>query len=91
MSSSSSPVEHEDLWFKDGDVVLSITEGGVENLFRVHRSILAIASPVFRDMLSIPQSSGGQDVPISFPDSVQARHCALGGAVCFPESTKHEL
>ncbi|KAF8502576.1 hypothetical protein JB92DRAFT_3123679 [Gautieria morchelliformis] len=83
MSSSSSPVEHEDLWFEDGDVVMNVTEGGVEHRFRVHRSILAIASPVFRDMLSMPQPSGGQDLPISLLDAVQDVTALLGALYVF--------
>ncbi|KAF8527206.1 hypothetical protein JB92DRAFT_3093264 [Gautieria morchelliformis] len=61
MSSISTPVEHEDFWFEEGDVVLSVTEDGVEHRFCVHRLILKIASPIFRDMLWMPRPSGDED------------------------------
>jgi BTB/POZ domain len=51
MSEPPSPIKSEDFWFEDGDIVLSVTEHGVEHHFRVHRTMLTIASPVFRDML----------------------------------------
>ncbi|KAF8502573.1 hypothetical protein JB92DRAFT_3145916 [Gautieria morchelliformis] len=79
MRSTSSPVEHQDFWFEDGDVVLSVTEDGVEHHFRVHRLILKIASPVFRDMLSMPRPSGSEDMPVPLPeDSVQDVTALLG-------------
>ncbi|KAF8479937.1 hypothetical protein JB92DRAFT_3042188 [Gautieria morchelliformis] len=51
MADASSTVRSRDYWYKDGDTVLSVTEYGVEHQFRVHRPILTIPSPVFRDML----------------------------------------
>ena len=39
----------------DGDVVLKSSDGV---LFRVHKVILSLASPFFRDMFSLPQSPG---------------------------------
>jgi BTB/POZ domain len=56
MADASSTVRSGDFWFKDGDTVLSVTEDDVEHQFRVHRSILIIASPVFRHMLRDYQS-----------------------------------
>lgn len=41
------------VWFDDGNVVLQAEQ----TLFKVHRSILALHSPVFKDMFSIPQPS----------------------------------
>ena len=55
MGDALTPRRSEDFWFEDGDIVLSVTEDGVEYHFRVHRAILTIASPVFHDMLSMPQ------------------------------------
>jgi BTB/POZ domain len=79
MRSTPSPVENEEFWFEDGDVVLSVTEDGVEHHFRVHRLILKIASPVFRDMLSMPRPSGGEDLPVPLPgDSVEDLTALLG-------------
>ncbi|KAL0952535.1 hypothetical protein HGRIS_006794 [Hohenbuehelia grisea] len=55
---------HPDLYFEDGNLVLSAmdeetaldhnTEHQIVTFFRVHRSILAKHSPVFRDMLAFP-------------------------------------
>lgn len=50
---SHSPAEpiRSDIWYEDGNVVLQAE--GVQ--FRVHKSILAQSSSVFRDMFSFPQ------------------------------------
>jgi hypothetical protein len=47
----------ENIWLRDGNVILraEIT------LFKVHQSILAIHSAVFRDMFELPQPSSVQD------------------------------
>ncbi|KAJ7494265.1 hypothetical protein B0H11DRAFT_930315 [Mycena galericulata] len=45
------PQRIEELWFEDGSIIL---QAGTSQ-FRVHRSILAARSHVFRDMLSFPQ------------------------------------
>jgi hypothetical protein len=45
------PSRIEELWFKDGTLVLA-AEG---SLFRVYGGLLAKRSPVFHDMLQIPQ------------------------------------
>ncbi|KLO06823.1 hypothetical protein SCHPADRAFT_945786 [Schizopora paradoxa] len=47
------PTPHESLWFDDGSIVLQTDV----HLYRVHKSILAKYSSVFRDMLDM--SSGG--------------------------------
>ena len=49
---------HEKLWFSDGNIVLAsdYTETPEEQgklLFRVHKSVLAMNSPVFRDMFEV--------------------------------------
>lgn len=50
---SEVPTRHSTLWFEDGNIVL-VTDA--ENVgFKVHRSILARQSLVFRDMFEIPQ------------------------------------
>jgi BTB/POZ domain len=45
----------EDLYLEDGNVVLSVNdlEGNVIH-FRVHKSVLARQSSVFKDMFSVP-------------------------------------
>ncbi|KAJ7914371.1 hypothetical protein B0H13DRAFT_2190058, partial [Mycena leptocephala] len=45
------PSRIEELWFKDGTLMLT-AEG---SLFRVYGGLLAKRSPVFHDMLQIPQ------------------------------------
>ena len=52
------PKKSETYWFEDGNIVLKAsgaTSG--ETLYRVHSSIFARHSEVFKDMLSIPQPS----------------------------------
>lgn len=39
------------VWFDDGNIVIQAKE----TLFKVHKSVLALHSPVFKDMFSIPQ------------------------------------
>ncbi|KAI0783906.1 hypothetical protein BC629DRAFT_1518042 [Irpex lacteus] len=51
MSALENFVKYADLWFEDGNVVLVAEESG----YRVHRSLLARHSDVFRDMFSMPQ------------------------------------
>ena len=47
-------IRDSEFWFSDGDVVLGIesTEAKVTHLFRVHKPILELYSPVFRNTLS---------------------------------------
>ena len=37
-SESTPPIKSEDLWFEDGDIILSVTEDGIERHFCVHRA-----------------------------------------------------
>ncbi|TDL16702.1 hypothetical protein BD410DRAFT_795103 [Rickenella mellea] len=57
----SSPVtdriRHPTLWFDDGNIILTTKV----SLFRVHRGLLSMNSPVFADMLSIPQPDHIED------------------------------
>ncbi|TCD63778.1 hypothetical protein EIP91_004961 [Steccherinum ochraceum] len=60
-SSASEPTpkewaKHKDLWFDDGNVILAAGN----TLFRVYRGLLANASPIFRDMFSIPQPADAE-------------------------------
>ncbi|KAJ7611822.1 hypothetical protein FB45DRAFT_941104, partial [Roridomyces roridus] len=51
MQVDDTPHRHAELWFDDGSIVIQ-----AENTqFRVHRSILAARSLIFRDMFSFPQ------------------------------------
>lgn len=47
---------HEDLYFSDGDIVLSAVNAASKDevLLRVHKLILSHNSPVFRDMFAFP-------------------------------------
>lgn len=53
--SQTNDKRDEDLYFADGSVVLFAKDAD-ENLvyFRVHKSVLAKNSPVFKDMLAMP-------------------------------------
>ncbi|KAJ6630402.1 hypothetical protein B0H10DRAFT_1939161 [Mycena sp. CBHHK59/15] len=48
---TTAPQRVEDLWFDDGSLVIQAEQ----SLFRVYRAVLALRSPVFKDMLSFPQ------------------------------------
>lgn len=53
-SHSMGPVmtkQHPDWWFPDGSIVVLAQDTG----FRVHMSLLARHSPVFRDVFALPQ------------------------------------
>ena len=80
---STPPIKSEDFWFEDGDIILSVTEDGVESHFCVHRSILTIASPVFRDMLSMPQAPECKNQLVRLiDDSVKDLKALLGALYC---------
>jgi len=49
-----SPTRVNSLWFDDGNIIL-VAEGFK---FRVHKSMLAKSSPVFRDLFTVPQPTG---------------------------------
>lgn len=59
--SSASPPYDET---SDGDVILKSSD---EVLFRVHKVILSLASPFFRDMFSLPQTVTPSDGPSNAP------------------------
>lgn len=46
-----------DLWFPDGSIVLRADN----TLFKVYSGMLAQASPIFEDMLSLPQFTPSED------------------------------
>ena len=49
------PVVARPIWHEDGDIVLSVKDGKIEQQFLVHRQMLCRTSNVFRDMLAMPQ------------------------------------
>ncbi|KAF7370405.1 BTB domain-containing protein [Mycena sanguinolenta] len=53
-----APIKHSEFWLRDGSVVLQAQN----TQFRVHFSVLARHSPVFRDMEELPQPSDGPSV-----------------------------
>ena len=57
VTSSTSSVDQierdEKYWLEDGNIIIVAT-GGSEVGFRVYKGLLARASPVFRDLFSIP-------------------------------------
>ncbi|KAL1756162.1 hypothetical protein FB107DRAFT_290290 [Schizophyllum commune] len=57
---NAPPAKRSDIWFDDGNIILQ-----AENLqFRVHRSLLARHSPVFKDIFGIPQPANTSEVLI---------------------------
>ncbi|KLO08386.1 hypothetical protein SCHPADRAFT_610385 [Schizopora paradoxa] len=56
---SNGPKPHDFLWFPDGNVVLATDTF----LFKVHKSLLAVHSSVFRDMFELPNVGHGDPVP----------------------------
>nr|GAT45809.1 predicted protein [Mycena chlorophos] len=53
---TTEPCRAEELWFEDENIVLQA--GNTQ--YRVHRSMLARHSPVFRDMLAFPQPADAE-------------------------------
>ncbi|KLO07748.1 hypothetical protein SCHPADRAFT_945039 [Schizopora paradoxa] len=53
------PKRHDFLWFPDGNVVLATDA----SLFKVHKSLLAVHSSVFRDMFELPNVGHAGVVP----------------------------
>lgn len=49
ITTAATATRHEDLWFRDGNIVLATHT----LLFRVHKSILSLHSSVFRDMFEL--------------------------------------
>ena len=55
-----SPQPHELLWFSDGNVVLATDQ----YLFKVHKSLLALHSSVFKDMFELLNVDGSNAAEI---------------------------
>ncbi|TDL16712.1 hypothetical protein BD410DRAFT_776947 [Rickenella mellea] len=51
------------LWFEDGNVILTTNL----SIFRVHRGLLSMNSPVFADMLTLPQPEASEDILEGLP------------------------
>ena len=83
MAESTPPIKSDEFWFEDRDIVLSVTADGVETHFRIHRTILTIPSPVFRDMLSIPQPPECETLPVPLQDDSLHDVKALLGALYY--------
>ncbi|KAJ7612186.1 hypothetical protein FB45DRAFT_1065545 [Roridomyces roridus] len=58
MEVDTEPQRIPELWFKDGNIVLQA--GNTQ--FRVYGGILAARSPIFEDMLSLPQPPGESEL-----------------------------
>lgn len=87
---SCTDQHHPELYYEDGNVVLSaIAQDGRRQFFRVHQSILCRHSPVFAQMFDIPplRTSGSKDaiaetyedvVHIQMPDNAEDLASFLG-------------
>jgi hypothetical protein len=68
-SNPPDPQRVEELWFEEGSLVIRAQT----TLFRIPRAILAARSPIFADMLSIPQPSDSEKLDgcpvVEIPDS----------------------
>lgn len=83
MSNSKGYQHSESIYFTDGDICLSapyaqaLESSPADGLiFRVHRFILSLHSPVFRDMFDLPEQPGANvlydDVAlVQMPDSAE--------------------
>ncbi|TDL25286.1 hypothetical protein BD410DRAFT_896201 [Rickenella mellea] len=53
-------IQSPDIWFSDGNIVIVVIETDENarrrHLYKVHKSILSMHSPVWRDMFGLPQS-----------------------------------
>ena len=83
MAESIPPIKSDEFWFEDGDMVPSVTADSVETHFRIHRSILTIPSPVFRDMFSMPQPPEYETLPVPLQGDPPHDVKALLGALYY--------
>nr|GAT52676.1 predicted protein [Mycena chlorophos] len=72
------PLDRGALWFEDGTLVIRAQQ----TAFKVHRSILAARSSVFRDMLAMPQNAEFVEQldgcpMVVLPDAPKDLHCFL--------------
>ncbi|KAF7295915.1 hypothetical protein HMN09_01135500 [Mycena chlorophos] len=58
-SPSAPPKRVQELWFPDGNIVLRAEN----SVYKVFQGILAARSPIFQDMLSVPQASSAGQAP----------------------------
>ena len=97
----TGPLTHDEpmvarpIWHEDGDIVLSVTDGKIEQQFLVHRQMLRRTSHVFRDMLAMPQpenAKGSAEYPVvPLDDSaagLRALLSALYDGLCVKTSRK---
>ncbi|GJE96781.1 hypothetical protein PsYK624_129870 [Phanerochaete sordida] len=64
-----APEQAKDLYFPDGDIILCAPSAVREKtiLLRVHRVVLSLYSPVFKDMFSLPSDPAVNDTLDSVP------------------------
>lgn len=65
--------KYDELWFDDGSIVLAVVDNGTRHIFKVHKSLLAKHSPVFRDMFTLPCPTSDETYEglpvVAMPDS----------------------
>ena len=59
---SKAPRHHPTYYFDDGNVVLVAPDGGTVTYFRVHMTVLARHSAMFAEMLSLPATTGTNEM-----------------------------
>ena len=73
-SATGTSEKYKDLWLEDGNIVLQCAGGS----FRVHRSLLATQSEVFRDMFTLPTTASDGAVPtVQLSDNTDQMHMFL--------------
>ncbi|KAI0350924.1 hypothetical protein OH77DRAFT_1411978 [Trametes cingulata] len=84
---ATPPQPDDDFWLEDGN--LTLIAGNVE--FKVYKGPLIANSPVFRDMLSLPQPAGTDGTPGSNPQCTCGFAPALVHVTDSPEDLRHLL
>ena len=87
-----TPIKSDEFWEEEGDIIMSVTEDGVETHFRIHRALLLLRSPVFREMISMgPPPPEWEALPYPFQDDSLHDVKALLVALYYPQPGYVEL
>ncbi|KAM5537262.1 hypothetical protein V8D89_008992 [Ganoderma adspersum] len=84
---AQSPEKDEEFWYDDGTIILV-----TDNIkFRVYRGPLVKHSPVFRDMLALPQPPASQSTSSAFEDLSLSPPCPTVHVTDSPADLRHFL